>query len=88
MTVKSARTKQLKKDIQAKKEEIAELTAYIAEVDESEGAILEDLEDWNRLYDQEWALQKELEDLERAYRTRNWTYQDHALRNLISQNID
>lgn len=83
---------QYKKDIAANDAAAIEvkerLAAFDRMVDNGE-KITEEISDaWNAMYDREWEVQQEREDIERRFRRRNWTWQDHAEHDLVMMNID
>lgn len=83
---------QYKKDIAANDAAAIEVKERLAVfdrmVDNGEKNTNEISDAWNATYDRGWELQQEREDIERRFRRRNWTWQDHSEYELVSQNID
>lgn len=83
---------QYKKDIAANDAaaiKVKELLAVFDRMVDNCEKITNEISDaWNATYDRGWELQQEREDIERRFRRRNWTWQDHSEYELVSQNID
>jgi len=83
--------RQYNKDIAANEVAILEnktlLESFNARVENGES--VNDMSDaWNAAHDREYELEGERADMDRRFRTRNWTWQDHSFASLVLANID
>ena len=83
--------RQYTKDIAANEAAILENKALLESFNAraENGESVNDMSDaWNDAHDRTYQLEDERRDIERSFRTRNWTWQDHSFASLVSANID
>ena len=70
-------------------QKLAYVKTGIEEIErEPDGLTLDQCEQVNALYDQEYEINEAISDLTREWGTRNWTGSDWSTHSLVMQNID
>ena len=80
--------RQIKKAIETKNQDLEYVNARLNRAYATNGASLDDVEEWNGLHDQAETLEQSIRSLELDLMRCGWSAQDYTMSNMIAMNID